>query len=264
MGFTSRARHPYLTALLLFGIGISSAAGQNPVSTVSMQSSYAALSGSTVVQDGTLSGTFDSYSGSDHENGPLVMEALSTGSSRVDLTEAAGVVSEIRNNSSGGPGGVWVGSDGTRHSMSQFNVLTEPAWFLPNIAVGRILSSSAVVSDVGRETKNGISVEHFSVVQSAPALAAPVEARYEHLTKLDIFVDPTTNLPVAMSFNSHPDSDSNIDIPVEIRFSAYTAVNGVQVPFSIQKYVNNGLVLDAHISSAQFNTGIPAQTFSLQ
>jgi hypothetical protein len=48
---------------------------------------------------------------------------------------------------------------------------------------------------------------------------------------------------------------------VEIDFSNYQAVNGVQVPFRVQKFLNGSLFLDVTVQSAVLNSGIPQSDF---
>jgi len=71
-------------------------------------------------------------------------------------------------------------------------------------------------------------------------------------------------LPVAVDFDIHPDNDAMVDIPIEIRFSAYTAMNGTQIPFRIQRYVNNALALDIQIVTATLNSGLSSIGFQVQ
>jgi len=51
---------------------------------------------------------------------------------------------------------------------------------------------------------------------------------------------------------------------VEIDFSNYQAVNGIQVPFHVQKLISNGLVLDLVMSSAVLNSGLSDSLFAVQ
>jgi hypothetical protein len=99
-----------------------------------------------------------------------------------------------------------------------------------------------LVSRVGLETKDGISVTHPTVTQQFPEVPPEMTPLMQHLGQMDIFLDATTLLPVALDFNVHPDNNALLDIPVEIRFSGYSAVNGIQVPLHIQKYLNDTLV----------------------
>ncbi len=40
-------------------------------------------------------------------------------------------------------------------------------------------------------------------------------------------------------------------------------LNGAQVPFHVQKFLNNSLLLDFQADSVTFNTGLTASSFSL-
>jgi len=59
----------------------------------------------------------------------------------------------------------------------------------------------------------------------------------------------------------HPDNDAGSDIPTEIRFADYRNINGVQMPFRIQKLVQGSLFIDIVISQATMNTGITDAAF---
>jgi hypothetical protein len=76
-------------------------------------------------------------------------------------------------------------------------------------------------------------------------------------------LDASTYLPVALTFNAHPDNDAGTNIPVEIDFSNYQQVNGVQIPFHVQKFLNGPLFLDVTVQSAVVNSGVPPSAFSV-
>jgi len=80
---------------------------------------------------------------------------------------------------------------------------------------------------------------------------------------MEIYLDASTSLPAAVSFNTHPDRDASRDIPVEITFSDYRLVNGVQIPFHVQKYFNGSLILDMQFERADLNTGLSPSSFSV-
>ncbi len=80
----------------------------------------------------------------------------------------------------------------------------------------------------------------------------------QHLTKMDIYVDATTNLPASIAYKIHPDDNALLDIPVELRFSDYRAVGGAQIPFRIQKSINNTLAFDLQFQTVALNSGVTA------
>src|SRR6267142_2695941 len=203
----------------------------NPVASSSTQAttllsqSLAALTGQSVPSDVTLSGTARRIAGSDDDTGTAVFKAIASGAGRTDLSLSSGQRSEVCDLSATTPAGTWSGPDGISHPVVFHNLLAEPAWFFPVFAIARRLSGSGYVATyIGHETHNGQAVEHISVSQTAPAPNTPGMPSFEHLTQTDFFLDSTTLLPAAISFNIHPDNNVLLDLPVEVQFSDYRAV----------------------------------------
>jgi hypothetical protein len=230
-----------------------------------LKQSTAALTGNVALSDVTLSGTARRIAGSDDESGTAVFKAVASGAGRTDLNLSSGQHSEVCDLSVAPPAGTWSGPDRVSHPMAFHNVVSEPVWFFPTFAIARRLSASGYVATyIGHETHNGQAVEHVSVSQSSPFPTPSGGVSFEHLTQLDFFLDSTTFLPAAISFNIHPDNNALRDIPVEVQFSDYRAVNGAQVPYHVQKLLNNTLILDFQVQSVTFNTGLSASSFSAQ
>jgi hypothetical protein len=232
--------------------------------TTTLQQSLAVLVGNASLTDVTLSGSVRRIVGSDDESGTATLKALSSGDARSDLSLSSGALSEVYNFSSSEPAGAWSGPDGTSHSIVYHNLLSEPAWFFPAFAISRRLSSAYTVTDLGPATYDGHQVEHISVSQNS-SIAAPAGApSFRHLTQIDFFLDSATALPAAIIFDTHPDNNALLDIAVEIRFSDYRSVSGAQVPFHIQKFLNNTLLLDFQVQNAVINSGLSASEFTIQ
>jgi len=258
----------------------------DPQAVALLQRSLAALTGGAPVSDVTLTGTAHRIAGSDDETGTATLKATAAGDSRGDFSFPSGERSEIRNHASvplagslppGVPAaaaqalqpvGAWSGPDGAIHGMASQNVMTDAAWFFPAATLTRLLSSQGYVfSYIGPETLNGQSVTHLEIIQPFPAsVNAPQQlaALVQHVSQMDLYLDPGTLLPAALAFNVHPDNNAGLDIPTDIRFSAYQPINDVQVPFHVQKYLNNGLVLDLQFSHATVNSGLAASAFDIQ
>jgi hypothetical protein len=247
----------------------TSALGQQSVTTntqasLFLRQSLAQLTGTQSISDVTVSCAVRRITGSDDESGTAVLKALSSGASRVDLTLPSGPRSEIRNLSNPIPAGAWSGPDGVSHAMAFHNLQTEPAWFSPAIAITRVLSSSGYVTTyIGQEIRNSATIQHVALYLPS-ATSADVAPLLQHLTQIDLYLDSSTLLPVAMTFAIHPDNNALLDIPVEVRFSDYRAVNAAQVPFRVQQFINNSLFLDFQAQSTIVNTGLAASTFSVQ
>jgi hypothetical protein len=235
-----------------------------PQATALLQQALAALSGRHPISDVTLTGTAQYIAGSDEESGTAVLKAVSAGASSVSLNLSSGNRSEIQNCSTMPPAGAWSGPDGVSHTIAYHNLLTGPAWFFPAFNIAQGLSGSGYVTTyIGPETRNGQAVQHVSFSQ--PSLFPSVSGgpSSAHLTQIDLFLDATTFLPSAVAFNIHPDNNALLDIPVEVTFSSYTGVSGAQVPFHIQKYINNSLALDLQFNSALLNSGLSPSIFTV-
>jgi hypothetical protein len=245
--------------------GQQTAVDSPQVATILLQS-LGSMTGLSSISDVTVTGTARHIAGSDDESGSVVIKALATGQSRIDCTFPSGQSSEIRAaDSNGKQAGAWIGTEGTSHAMASHNVMTPSAWFLPALALEGIVSSkNHTVSSVGPEIKDGVSVNHLTIIQPFIDGPADTAAMMEHLTQTDVFLDATTRLLVALDFNIHPDNNALLDIPVEIRYSDYRAVNGAQIPFHVEKYLNNTLILDLHFDAVTLNSGIPVSNFPVQ
>ena len=221
-----------------------------------LQQALAALNGTTPTRDVTLTGSAHYIAGSDDETGTGTLEAIATGASSMKLSLPSGPRSEVRNLSANPPTGTWSGPDGVSHTIAYHNLLNEPCWFSPVAAITRLIASpESVATYVDAETMGSQSVQHVSVNQQPPT-ASVIPALFPHLTQIELYLDSSTFLPAAVAFNVHPDQNELADIPIEVRFSDYRSVNGTQVPFHIQRYINNTLILDFQADSATLNSNL--------
>jgi hypothetical protein len=224
-----------------------------------------ALIGSAVINDVTLAGIAHRIAGSDDETGSTTLRLMSNGSTKLAVAYSSGTRSEIRSMSGSIPTGSWTDPDGTSHQISPHNLMFDGDWYVPALPIARlILSSESIANYIDNETLGTQTVAHIVVQKNVSYVPVEMAPLFLHLSETHIFLDTSTSLPVAIRFNLHPESNALEDVPAEIRFSDYRTVNGVQVPFHVQKYINNGLVLDLQFSNAQFNSGLSAADFSVQ
>lgn len=223
------------------------------------------LAGAGPLKDVTVSASVRRVAGSDNEVGTATLMAYGAGFSRVDLKVASGLYSEVRRLKDGIPEGFWSGPDGTAQPIALHNCWTDPFWFFPAFSLlTAVTSPDVVVSYRGRETKDGVALEHIQVSRLFVSKSKSTTQLVQKLSRVDCYLDSASFLPVAMAFSVHPDDDANTDILVEIRFSNYRAVNGIQVPFRVQKFLNGGLVLDLVVQTAIFNSGLSDAVFTIQ
>lgn len=263
-----RVTRPVISLLLLFSCFVppviaQSTSSQSLQALRVLQNSYSALVGTVAVNNLTLTGSSEWIAGSDDEVGTATYRAVPS-ANRLDLAFPNGTRSEIRSNASGVPSGTWIGLDAVSHAMANQNLMSDAGWF-PAFTLGNLISSSnTVLTYIGQETRNGASVVHISASQLFPNLSGDSAVLMQHLTQVDIYLDPTTSLPVSYVFNSHPDSNALLDIPTEIRYSNYQNNGGAQIPFHVQKFINNTLTIDLQFQNAALNSGITAAQISAQ
>ena len=161
----------------------------------------------------------------------------------------------------------WADATGAQHQVVLHNVTPLSPWFCPALLLQAVERSSAIsVANVGAESRAGQSVEHFTITKQVSALHHPAVmlALLQKAARMELYLNSATGLPVALTYNAHPDKNLGEDIPVEVRFSDYRDVNGVQIPFQIKKYFNRTLELDIQLTSATLNSGLSASSLQLQ
>jgi hypothetical protein len=229
-----------------------------------LQQALAALNPGAPTTDVTLSGTVRYIAGSDDESGTFTVEGTANGSARLNFLLPSGTDSEVLNFANI-PAGTWSGPDGISHPIAFHNLLAEQIWFCPNLVISHRLSAAAyMASYIGHETLDGQAVEHVSVSEVAPVPNPPEGVTFEHLTQIDFYLDSTTLLPAAITYNIHPDNNALLDVPVQSRFSDYRSVSGAKIPFHIQRFLNNTLTKDLEVLNVTINSGISTTVFNVQ
>lgn len=225
-----------------------------------LQTAYATLGGSP--DSIKLSGTATWSTASSDSPGSLSLEVLGTNFSRIDVGAAS--IVEVRDSSSSMPAGQWTDAEGTLHDMAMHNCWAAAGWFLPHAFITAALGGDAAAVYMGRETHNGLTVDHILYQRIVPAKTTAAAKLYSRLTAVDLYTDPTTSVPLFVDFNLHPDADMKTDLPVEMRFFDYRQVNGFLVPFRIERFLQGDLQFDAVIDQAIPHAPISSSDFTLR
>ena len=198
-----------------------------------------------------MTGTATRTLGSDQQSGTAILQASVTGQSRMELDLASGKLIETQSASTGFEGQCsQIGFDGVTHAAASHNCWRGTIWFLPQIALQPGVGwSDNVVSAVA--APDGTSTLHC-FRRPTGTMSDETANEIARVSGFDLTLDASGH-PVSLKFNGHPDDNPLIDIPTEIRFSDYRLIGGASIPFHIQKFINNGLVLDLQISNAQIN-----------
>ncbi|MBV8205846.1 MAG: hypothetical protein JO041_03560 [Acidobacteria bacterium] len=257
-------RWGYFSLLILLALS-SLAYAQTPIPTgkVTAAAVQLALTGGAIVSDITLSATATWIAGSTNQTGSAQLISKGTGEALFQLANSSFSVSELRNDSDG-PGGQSSDSTGAMHILPPHNCWMPAAWFSPAAVIQVISGSAFTLTDVGQELHEGAVVDHVQAQITSSGQRPRVAAVIQKLSTTDVFFDPESHLPVAIAFNTHPADDLTRDIPVEVRFSDYRTVNGIKVPFHIQRFLSGTLQLDVTVSSAAINSGVADSAFALQ
>ncbi len=218
-----------------------------------------AFSGRLVVRKVALSGTATWYAGSLEDFGTVNLTATDDGSSQMQLTlDTTGAITETQTGKGSSARCQWSGKDGVSHPVDTGNCWRPVLWFLPAFSLQpSVLSNDQALADLGEGTVgSGEVVYHHLQGQILPS-GSPSSSKaineWIQRSTTDIGLDPTSSMPVALTYSVHPNDGAPVSIPIEVRYSDYHAVDGAQIPFHIERYVNGALQLDILVSSASIN-----------
>jgi hypothetical protein len=254
------ARFAAVSSLILLLVFVASAQTQpqsDPQAVSFASQSIAAMTGGNAIGDVTLTANVSWIPGPEPQAGTGVLLAKGTSESRIDIAlSSSSKRTEIRNALSG-PAGKWVNPDGTSGLYALHNCLTDAAWFFPALSsLTNIANSGFLFSYVGEETWNGLSTQHLRVSQDNPVGT-------QRLSAMDFYIDPTSFLVLGVAYKTHPDSNMNVDLLSEVHFADYQLVNGIEVPFHIQRLQNGTLMMDVNVTGASFNSGLSDAAFQI-
>ena len=256
---------PALALTVFAGLpALAQTALKDPQAVVLTTKAVSALNGTTSVTDVAVQATANYIAGSDEETGTATLLAKA-GESRITLTLTGGQRAEVRNNSGGIPQDSWSGPDGVWHAVVLHNCWTDRTWFFPGLTIQTALNDAQMsMAYAGQETRDGLLVHHLVLSRIEPGLSAEETTTIQQLGSMHLYLDAGSYRPVALGFNTHPDDNMTLNIPVEIQFSDYRLVNDVRVPFHIQKLLQYSLALDISFTGVATNTGIPQTEFAVQ
>ncbi len=170
---------------------------------------------------------------------------------------------EIRN-WIGVPQGAWMGPDGNWYSSALHNCWTDASWFFPAFTLQTILNDPTIsIIYAGPDTLAGVAAVHLVLYRTLPGQSASSTVVIQRLSTVDLYLDASSGLPVGVKFKTHPDEDASLDIPVEIHFSNYKTITGVQTPMRVTKFLQNSLLLDLQVSEVQINSGLSDTNFAI-
>ena len=203
----------------------------------------------TPVQKVRLSGRVHAIAGSTNENGTFSFDLQSTGESKLDLKLASLTRTESTDAISDDPHCTVTKADGVAKETAVHNCWRSLDWLVPLLVLQKHASELHSAPTPSAE-KSRDAASEFTVRRSNSHATGKTQALIEKLSAVTLKLDPATSLPASMDFNAHPEEDAGTDIPIVVRYSDYRQISGASIPFHIQKYLNNGLVLDLQVDDA--------------
>jgi len=246
-----------LLALLLPSTYAQEKAAQGASAEIVLGQLSEAFSGGHAVQEVQISGSAAWYAGGLEDSGSVSLSASTDGSSHMQLSLAAtGQKTETQTGTGVNAKCQWAKADGIAHAVDRGNCRRSVLWFLPALSLQPSqLPSSLGVADLGEGTVGSgtTTYRHLQSQSSFSDLPASISKVMIRRSTTDLGLDPATLLPAVLAYSVPSDNGAPVSIAIEIRYSDYRTVSGVQIPFLIQRYVNGSLQLEVRVSSAQVN-----------
>ncbi len=216
-----------------------------------------AFSAGKPVTSVVMTGTAQWFAGSQKDSGPVKMSANVNGENSIELDLGGGTGIETQSAITDDRTCTWSGKDGVSHDMASSNCWTATIWFLPHLALqatGQPTNLSVQYQAASASATQG-SVPHLQhQLTVAPGkTSAAVTALIRAWSRTDLALDSATFLPSVLKYSIHPDSNSSVNLQVEVRYSNYQNVSGVELPMHIERYVNGSLQLSIDVASATVN-----------
>jgi hypothetical protein len=214
-----------------------------------------AISGGFPLKSVTLTGTAIWYGGNREDSGSATLTASAAGAATMQLSLATkGSWTESQSDFGIHAACQWMGNDGAAHEGDRLNCFRPVNWFLPSISLQPTLFPAGVgAADLGTSIVGIDTYRHLQTQAVLAEMPSKLLLRSVQASTTDVGMDPNTLLPRVLRYQVHPDDGGLVEMTVEIRYSDYHKVDGVEIPFMIERYINGSLQLEIHLSSAQIS-----------
>lgn len=222
------------------------------------QAATYAMSGGSTITDITLTGSANRNDGTTTLSGPIVLKATATHISRVDFSVSTDAAIEFRDSSTRIPKGSIVDGSGAIHEMAIHNCWSDVSWFAPLLSLlANSAHSNLIFRYVGTEVYNGMPVDHIRIKRHLRRERPEVGVLVSKLSATDILLDRSSELPLVIRYNTHPETNASLNIPAEVEFSAYQKIaSGQTIPFRVTRR-QGGVTTDVQVVGAAINSGVP-------
>jgi len=199
------------------------------------------------IADVRIQGTLVSRQGED-TNGSFSFEATNAGRSRLVINTGKQTRTEIASGPNEPPNCTFsVGYDEPT-PMPLHNCMGYANWFLPLLTLS--VSQPNLVITATPDT--------IALKRSTQSTKEALKDLISSLSFAQIETD-NNRFPSRLRYSIHPDDDYQTTVPVEILYSDYRDVDGVKIPFSVERRLNGTTIAEFRVQSVQFNTGTEAK-----
>ena len=136
-----------------------------------------------------------------------------------------------------------------------------PIFLLP-LLQGMLASADVAYQDLGPDTVNGETVEHLKIWNSYASQTTDWQA-IGPFTARDIWIDPSSTLPVRLSYVQYETAGTQTGIPIDVFYFNYQSANQFQYPFSVNESVNGTPWRTIQISSVVVDSGLASSNFPI-
>lgn len=190
---------------------------------------------------------------------PIVKKSKGTKMVRTELQRPEGTRIRIVN---GGEGGIR-NPDGTIRKLFSNNTVTERIEHIPALSILSEWQSSKIeLHYVGADALNGNPVQVVSV-SFVPTSDPQWADFYRSMTQTLFYIDQATGFVSKIQYQNFAEGDSNVSEKVEVFFSDYRSVSGIQFPFKQASYADGHLRSTLTFSTVTFNTGLTDAEFAV-
>lgn len=205
-----------------------------------------------------LTGSAEWRAGGLEDSGSATLTASAVGNAQVQLNlGTSGLRTESQSGTGSGEVCSYATGDAIAHAVDNISCWKPLIWFLPSISMQpQLLPVAAKFSDQG-SAAIGLSDEtvyrHLQASLTLSDIPSAVANDTAQQSNTDIGIDPKTFLPAVVAYMLPASNSTDRPIAVEVHFSNYKQVQGVQVPFTIQRYVNGSLQLEITVTDVQIS-----------
>ncbi len=212
-----------------------------------------AFSAGVPVRSVALSGDARWHAGGTNDVGTATITISSSGAAQLELSLSV-VGSRLESQDAIGPAMAcrWSGADKVVHKLNMTTCGQPTVWYMPNVPLqSASLPSGISMLDLGTQTLADSNYHHVRLQFAIPFDVSSKGDTQTQSNTMDLWLDPVSQLPAVLQFRLPTDRGSSNTSLIEVHYSNYHNVSGVQIPYQIERFINGTLNLEISVTSAR-------------